>query len=124
MNRTEQLETALKTATQQLRWHIDQVSGAWSIDGESFCKEYGLDYEAARSCEIEEDFESLISRQDEEIVKIGKYFKLTPMQVDEVREKVSSEWVSAFEEVWFWQSVVDQIEKGLDDEVKKEVAQK
>lgn len=42
----------IETARDQMERHQMQVSGAWSIDAQGFCKEAGVDYDAAVDYQI------------------------------------------------------------------------
>ena len=108
MNKLEFIETA----RDQMERHQMQISGAWSIDAQKFCKEAGVDYERAvdyqiiRESEDNEEYEAeLIDRYTRELGY------LTDKQLENIRDEaslvgVNDDGYSAY----FWHDVIEQLE--------------
>lgn len=102
----------IKTARDQMERHRAQVSGVWSIDAEDFCKEAGVDYDAAVDYQIIREAED---NEEYEADLIAKYTDalgyLTDKQLENIRDEaslvgVNDDGYSAY----FWQNVVEQLE--------------
>ena len=111
----EQLREAYAEARHQAACHEQQVSGCWSIDGRKFVKKYGLDYDKALDAQFDADSEDLANLQSETLAKIMRYVELTEEQIEQVFEKVESEFYFDGESWAFWNSLMSQIEKKLAD---------
>lgn len=109
------IEQLTQTARNQMECHQMQVSGAWSINAQDFCKEASVDYDTAvdyqiiREAEDNEEYEAeLINRYTRE------FGYLTDKQLENIRDMaslvgVNDDGYSAY----FWQNVVKQLEDKL-----------
>ena len=111
----EQLEEALVEAQRQMVCHSEQVSGTWSIRGDTFCDEYGLDYDEADEAQ---DRDNIDRFGDFVYEKYQQFEKLTGSAPDDdMKEKIDQqaelehEWQS--ESYDFWSNIVDQINSKL-----------
>lgn len=102
----------IKTAKDQMERHQLQVSGVWSINAADFCKEAGVDYDAAVDYQNIREFED---NEEYEAELIAEYTAglgyLTEKQLENIRDEASLVGVNDDGySTYFWQNVVEQLE--------------
>lgn len=105
-------EQLIEKARNQMECHQRQVSGAWSINAEDFCKEAGVDYDTAVDYQILREAED---NEEYEAEVINRYTRnlgyLTDKQLENIRNDTSLSVVNdSGYSAYFWQNVVEQLE--------------
>lgn len=105
-------EQLIEVAQDQMECHQMQVSGVWSISGEDFCRQNGLNYQRALDFEADERYESFSEYVSEERGKLSRSIGELSEEQEEALENYCRgqlDWREGYSS-YFWLDILRQID--------------